>query len=210
MKHFHISIFNNMLMESFLRAFSSFFLLLPKFLFVQVGAEMAHQLYVLQTLMLSLLEQRMMTKMDPQDQDAHDKIKELRKIAFDTEGANSGDVAARKQGLFAKDYKKLGFKYDINPALDFTETPPGMLALDCMVYFARNHTEAYTKVVLENSCRADEHECPFGRTSVELVKLLCEVRHLFIIKIRNMCSRYNFLKIKFIIKHMLYKLKLYA
>ncbi|XP_020298453.1 engulfment and cell motility protein 1 [Pseudomyrmex gracilis] len=141
----------------------------------QVGTEMAHQLYVLQTLMLSLLEQRMMTKMDPQDQDAHDKIKELRKIAFDTEGATSGDVTARKQGLFAKDYKKLGFKYDINPALDFTETPPGMLALDCMVYFARNQTEAYTKVVLENSCRADEHECPFGRTSVELVKLLCEV-----------------------------------
>lgn len=30
------------------------------------GAEMAHQLYVLQTLMLGLLEQRMMTKMDPQ------------------------------------------------------------------------------------------------------------------------------------------------
>lgn len=151
-------------------------------LFLQVGAEMAHQLYVLQTLMLSLLEQRMMTKMDPQDQDAHDKIKELRKIAFDTEGAISGDVTARKQGLFAKDYKKLGFKYDINPALDFTETPPGMLALDCMVYFARNHTEAYTKVVLENSCRADEHECPFGRTSVELVKLLCEVRYKFIIR----------------------------
>lgn len=143
--------------------------------YLQVGSEMAHQLYVLQTLMLGLLEQRMMLKMDPQDQDAHDKIKELRRIAFDTEGSVSGDVTARKQGLFAKDYKKLGFKYDINPALDFTETPPGMLALDCMVYFARNHTESYTKVVLENSCRADEHECPFGRTSVELVKLLCEV-----------------------------------
>ncbi|XP_069687044.1 engulfment and cell motility protein 1 [Periplaneta americana] len=143
----------------------------------QVGAEMAHQLYVLQTLTLGLLEQRMNSKMDPQDQDAHDKIKELRRIAFDTDGAGvAGDVTARRQlGVFAKDYKKLGFKYDINPALDFTETPPGMLALDCMVYFARNHTESYTKVVLENSCRADEHECPFGRTSVELVKLLCEV-----------------------------------
>lgn len=117
----------------------------------------------------------MLTKMDNQDQDAHDKIKELRRIAFDTEGSNSSDVTARKQGLFAKDYKKLGFKCDINPALDFTETPPGMLALDCMVYFARNHTENYTKVVLENSCRADEHECPFGRTSVELVKLLCDI-----------------------------------
>ena len=136
---------------------------------------MAHQLYVLQTLMLNLLEQRMMSKMDPENQDAHDKIKELRKLAFDTEGSNSSDSSARKQGIFAKDYKKLGFKNNINPALDFTEIPPGVLALDCMVYFARNQTEQYTKVVLENSCRADEHECPFGRTSVELVKLLCDV-----------------------------------
>ncbi|XP_039283993.1 engulfment and cell motility protein 1 [Nilaparvata lugens] len=142
----------------------------------QVGTEMAHQLYVLQTLIFGLLEQRMNTKMDSQDQDAHDKIKELRKIAFDVDITNATDSTVRRQmGVFAKDYKKLGFKYDINPALDFTETPPGMLALDCMVYFARNHTESYTKVVLENSCRADEHECPFGRTSVELVKLLCEV-----------------------------------
>lgn len=97
------------------------------------------------------------------------------------------------QGL-TRDYKKLGFKNDINPALDFTETPPGrcevfgvalqtfvinsivgLLALDCMVYFARNHAENYTKVVLENSCRADEHECPFGRASVELVRILCEL-----------------------------------
>ncbi|XP_047002136.1 engulfment and cell motility protein 1 [Schistocerca americana] len=144
----------------------------------QVGTEMAHQLYVLQTLTLGLLEHRMNTRMDSQDQDAHDKIKELRRIAFDTDIGNSGggDLASRRQlGVFAKDYKKLGFKHDINPALDFMETPPGMLALDCMVYFARNHTESYTKVVLENSCRADEHECPFGRTSVELCKLLCEV-----------------------------------
>lgn len=141
-----------------------------------VGTEMAHQLYVLQTLSFGLLEQRMLAKMDPQDQDAHDKIKELRRIAFDSDSHLFGDGIARKQlGVFAKDYKKLGFKNDINPALDFTEAPPGMLALDCMIHFARNHTESYTKVVLENSCRADEHECPFGRTSVELAKLLCEI-----------------------------------
>lgn len=30
----------------------------------------------------------------------------------------------------------------------------------------------------ENSYRADEHECPFGRTSIELVKLLCEILHI--------------------------------
>ncbi|KAK9882348.1 hypothetical protein WA026_020870 [Henosepilachna vigintioctopunctata] len=135
------------------------------------GAEMAHQLYVLQTLMLGLLEQRMMTKMDPQDQDGHDKIKELRRIAFDSEGA----LGTRGPSGFTRDYKKLGFKNDINPALDFTEAPPGLLALDCMIYFARNHPDSYTKLVLENSCRADEHECPFGRASVELVKILCEL-----------------------------------
>lgn len=142
----------------------------------QVGNEMAHQLYVLQTLQLALLEQRMNTKMDLQDQDAHEKIKELRRIAFDMDNSSTGgDSTTRRQVGFAKDYKKLGFKCDINPALDFAETPPGVLALDCMIYFARNHVDNYTKVVLENSCRADEHECPFGRTSVELVRLLCEV-----------------------------------
>ncbi|VVC33419.1 PH domain-like,Pleckstrin homology domain,Armadillo-like helical,ELMO domain,Armadillo-type [Cinara cedri] len=141
----------------------------------EVGSEMAHQLYVMQTLCFGLLEERMNTKMDPQDQDAHEKIKELRKIAFELDTITGGDTNRRQLGPFTKDYKKLGFKYDINPALDFTETPPGMLALDCMVYFARNHVDAYTKVVLENSCRADEHECPFGRSSVELVRLLCNI-----------------------------------
>ncbi|CAH0547412.1 unnamed protein product [Brassicogethes aeneus] len=134
------------------------------------GAEMAHQLYVLQTLLLGLLEQRMMTKMDSQDHDGHDKIKELRKIAFESELSNIRGPAG-----FTRDYKKLGFRNDINPALDFIETPPGLLALDCMIYFARNQVETYTKLVLENCCRADEHECPFGRASVELVRILCDL-----------------------------------
>lgn len=139
-----------------------------------VGAEMAHQLYVLQTLLFNLLEERMKTKLDPQDPEAREKILELRKIAFDTDSEAVGS-AGRKGGGYSKDYKKLGFKNHVNPAEDFAETPPGMLALDNMIYFARNHTESYTKVVLENSCRADEHECPFGRTSIELTKLLCDI-----------------------------------
>lgn len=143
------------------------------------GSEMIHQLYVLQTLTLGLLENRMRMKMNAQDQDAHDKIKELRRIAFDdySGGVGVGDEQLRRGGNinFSQYYKKLGFKCDINPAQDFIETPPGILALDCMVYFARNYTQQYTKVVHENSCRADEHECPFGRTSIELVKLLCDI-----------------------------------
>lgn len=58
-------------------------------------------------------------------------------------------------------------------AQDFMES--SLLALDCMIYFARNQTPLYTKVVHENSCRTDEYECPFGRTSIELVNVLCEI-----------------------------------
>lgn len=40
-----------------------------------LGTEMTHQLYVLQTLTLGLLEKRMRMKMNAQDQDAHEKIR---------------------------------------------------------------------------------------------------------------------------------------
>lgn len=40
----------------------------------------------------------------------------------------------------------LGFTDEENPTLDFTNTPPGMLAFDCIVYFAENHKEDYATV----------------------------------------------------------------
>uniref|UniRef100_G1STI1 Engulfment and cell motility 2 n=1 Tax=Oryctolagus cuniculus TaxID=9986 RepID=G1STI1_RABIT len=98
-----------------------------------IKTEMAHQLYVLQVLTFNLLEERMMTKMDPNDQN------------------------------------------HINPALDFTQTPPGMLALDNMLYLAKVHQDTYIRIVLENSSREDKHECPFGRSAIELTKMLCEI-----------------------------------
>ena len=52
----------------------------------QIGADMAHQLYVLQQLLLNQYEERMNTSMEPSDQDATDKIKELRRIAFESDG----------------------------------------------------------------------------------------------------------------------------
>lgn len=119
----------------------------------------SHQLYVLQTLTLGLLETRVMTKINDQDQDqsGQDKIKELRRIAFDeaiVADAHQPEVPSRRHNSIVSTgyYKKLGFKCDINPAQDFIEVPPGMLALDCMVYFARNYTQQYTKVkVFEKS-----------------------------------------------------------
>ena len=33
--------------------------------------------------------------------------------------------------------------------MDFTQTPPGMLALDNMLYFAKQHQDAYIRVSLQ-------------------------------------------------------------
>lgn len=111
----------------------------------------SHQLYVLQTLTLGLLEERMMMPVNPQDQEANDKVKELRRIAFDEGilGESQPEIHKRSNSIVsAGHYKKLGFKCDLNPAQDFIETPPGILALDCMLYFGRNYVQQYTKVCL--------------------------------------------------------------
>ncbi|XP_062842324.1 engulfment and cell motility protein 2 isoform X2 [Trichomycterus rosablanca] len=135
-----------------------------------IKAEMAHQLYVLQVLTFNLLEERMMTKMDPNDQAQRDAVCELRRIAFDGENEPTG-TEKRK----AKDYKLLGFTNPVNPALDFSQTPPGLLALDNMLYLAKVHQDSYLRIVLENSGREDKHECPFGRCVIELTRILCEI-----------------------------------
>ncbi|XP_063003580.1 engulfment and cell motility protein 2 isoform X2 [Elgaria multicarinata webbii] len=144
-----------------------------------IKTEMAHQLYVLQVLTFNLLEERMMTKMDPSDQAQRDIIFELRRIAFDAESESNsipgGGGAEKRRAMYTKDYKMLGFTNHLNPALDFTQTPPGMLALDNMLYLAKCHQDTYVRIVLENSSREDKHECPFGRSAIELTKMLCEI-----------------------------------
>jgi len=110
---------------------------------------MAHQLYVLQVLTFNLLEERMMTKMDPNDQAQRDIIFELRRIAFDAESDPSsvpGSGTEKRKAMYTKDYKMLGFTNHINPAMDFTQTPPGMLALDNMLYLAKVHQDTYIRV----------------------------------------------------------------
>uniref|UniRef100_A0A8C4QWF4 Engulfment and cell motility 1 n=1 Tax=Eptatretus burgeri TaxID=7764 RepID=A0A8C4QWF4_EPTBU len=143
-----------------------------------IGTEMSHQLYVLQVLTFNFLEERMMTKMDPQDQMQRDALFELCRVAFEFEPdglTQPGGTLERRKGLYSKDYKRLGFSNHVNPALDFMQTPPGMLAMDNMLYFSKLHQEAYIRLVLENSCRDDRHECPFARSSIELTRLLCEL-----------------------------------
>ena len=108
-----------------------------------------------------------MTKVESNDTKALEKIKELRKIAF--------DVQAGPQQRSSQEYwKKLGFRDHINPITDFQETPPGMLALELMYRFASSHPENYTRFAVFAGW-SDNHEFPFARTSIELVKIICEI-----------------------------------
>nr|XP_034796301.1 engulfment and cell motility protein 3 isoform X1 [Pan paniscus] len=141
-----------------------------------MGDEMAHHLYVLQALMLGLLEPRMRTPLDPYSQEQREQLQVLRQAAFEVEGESSGAglSADRRRSLCAREFRKLGFS-NSNPAQDLERVPPGLLALDNMLYFSRNAPSAYSRFVLENSSREDKHECPFARGSIQLTVLLCEL-----------------------------------
>lgn len=133
----------------------------------KLSQDVAHQLYVYQTLSLGLLNQRMQAPIS-NEQQVSDQIMQLRKIAFegDTNESHNDNKTY---------YKKLGFKCDFNPVQDFMEGLPGLLALECMSYFAQHYEAQYKKVVHESSVRMEQHDMPFGRASIELIKVLVEV-----------------------------------
>ena len=81
---------------------------------------MAHQLHVLQTLMLNVLEDRVNKEIDASDADALEKVRELRRIAFDSDcnETHLKDVTPRKPN--SKDFRKLGFQNDTMPLQDFS------------------------------------------------------------------------------------------
>ncbi|XP_063190108.1 engulfment and cell motility protein 3 isoform X1 [Chroicocephalus ridibundus] len=165
--------------------------------------EMAHYLYVLQSVSLNLHERRMRTSMDPYSQvcerspcesgpavfhpwqqtrvkEQRELLQSLRQTAFESESEapTSNFSTERRRSLCAKEFRKLGFVNNSNPAEDLRRAPPGLLALDNMVYFSRHTPNAYSRFVLENSSREDKHECPFARSSIQLTLILCEILHV--------------------------------
>ncbi|KAM9502076.1 engulfment and cell motility protein 3 isoform 1-T1 [Salvelinus alpinus] len=139
-----------------------------------VGDEMAHYLYVLQSVTLNHLEPRMRMPLDSYNQDQREILHGLRQAAFETESENSLSHE-RRRSLCAKEFKKLGFSNNSNPGQDLLRAPPGLLALDTMAHFASRYPDAYSRFVLENSSREDKHECPFARSSIQLTLILCEI-----------------------------------
>ncbi|KAM9470247.1 engulfment and cell motility protein 3 [Clarias gariepinus] len=139
-----------------------------------IGDEMAHYLYVLQSVCLNHLEGRMRTALDSFSQEQREALHSLRQAVFETD-ADGSLSTERRRSLCAKEFKKLGFSNNSNPGQDLSRTPPGLLALDTMTYFASRYPDAYSRFVLENSSREDKHECPFARSSIQLTLMLCEI-----------------------------------
>ncbi|MEE6499621.1 hypothetical protein FKM82_003515 [Ascaphus truei] len=141
-----------------------------------LGDEMSHYLYVLQCLSLGLLELRMRSCMDAGNAEQRQHLQSLRLTAFTNEGEEGGHMSSeRRHSLCAKEFRKLGFNNNGSPWQDLCLTPPGLLALDNMVYFSTRWPNAYSRFVLENSSREDKHACPFARSSIQLSLILCEI-----------------------------------
>jgi engulfment/cell motility protein 1 len=152
----------------------------------EVGSEMAHQLYALQTALFSIYDEDISSS---SKEKIDESINELRKLAFEgdfgasdvlnrSRASNAGSLASSSFHSLQDDYQKLGFSNCKNPVEDFSEFPR-LLSLNLMLYFARNYTEHFVKFVLENCCRVDrDHECPFVRSSIELTKLICDLLKL--------------------------------
>jgi engulfment/cell motility protein 1 len=133
-----------------------------------VGKEMKHELYVFQVLVINQLHQRATMKFDTENKEDMQSLQLLPRTCFpDT------DSSTASQPVKQSHWKRLGFVNE-NPWTDFNETPPGVLALDTMVYFAKQHGERCAKWVSENLSRG-EYQCPFARASISLSKMLCEI-----------------------------------
>ncbi|KAM9301624.1 engulfment and cell motility protein 3 [Gastrophryne carolinensis] len=138
--------------------------------------EIRHYLYVLQCLSLSLQEDRLRTPMDPNDVEQRQQLHNLRLAAFSPEGEDGGHMTAeRRRSLCAQEFRKLGFTNNGSPWQDLDLAPPGLLALDNMLYFSTRWPMAFSRFVLENSSREDKHVCPFARSSIHLSLILCDI-----------------------------------
>ena len=143
----------------------------------KISSDVSHQLHLMQIILMNGFYGHLMCKIDAQDHNSLESIKELRKMAFDNKKAGIHLVHhTQRAGRFSEDYKVLGFTSYLDPSQDFQKSSTGNLALNLMTYFAKRYTEKYISFVLDNSnCCGDVNECPFAACSIRLVELICGI-----------------------------------
>ena len=128
-----------------------------------VPREIAQELYVYQCHLMNQCENRMKQIFVTGDEQMEADLHLLATKAFQYEGY--------KPLISEKDWKLLGFSKGNDPQQAFMETPPGLLALDCMIYLAKHKHRLFAQLVFAHS----ENQCPFADASVALTKVLCQI-----------------------------------
>jgi len=131
----------------------------------RVSDEMAHQLYVLQVLLLNLLADGKEIKQAEASKDLEDFC------SLAAEPLNQDHKKGR--ALTAVERDKLGFTNLADPIQDFK--PSGHLGLSFMLYFARTQQDNFNKLVLENNSRETKHNCPFVKSAIYVTNAICDV-----------------------------------
>ena len=132
----------------------------------EVPQEIAHELYVYQCHVMNLVEGRMRMRFVAGDPKMEEDVRLLPSRAFPDEYSGSKSRAP----ISEQHWKQLGFMKG-DPQDDFNETPPGILALDCMVHFSKAKHDTLTKLLFSYA----ESQCPFAQTSIALTKVLCQI-----------------------------------
>lgn len=131
--------------------------------------EIAHELYVYQSHLVNLVEGRAKMRFVPGDPRMEEDVRVLPTRAFPDEYSGN----KQKSPISEQHWKQLGFMKG-DPQDDFNQCPPGVLALDCMVYFAKTKHDAFTRLLFAYT----DSQCPFAHTSVALTKVLCQLLHV--------------------------------
>ena len=155
MQELKMNNFNKMILEYVLNHFHG-----------NTPQEIAHELYVYQCHILNLVEGRMKMRFVAGDPKMEEDVRLLPMRAFPDEYSGN----KHKTPVSEQHWKQLGFLKG-DPQDDFNESPPGILALDCMVYFAKNKHDAFTRLLFAYT----DSQCPFAQTSIALVKVLCQI-----------------------------------
>ena len=132
----------------------------------EVPQEIAHELYVYQCHVMNMAESRMKMRFVAGDPKMEEDVRLLPSRAFPDEYSGSKS----RKPVSEQHWKQLGFMRG-DPQDDFNDTPPGILALDCMVHFAKAKHDIFTKLLFSYA----ESQCPFAQTSIALTKVLCQI-----------------------------------
>ncbi|KJE91200.1 engulfment and cell motility protein 2 [Capsaspora owczarzaki ATCC 30864] len=136
-----------------------------------VNDELAHQLYVFQSVWFNSLAQRIQAVFNRSSSAHNDMLNELQARGADAEPSSPLPSGARKPN---DSNARLGFDDETTRALS---SPYGLLALECMAYFSRKHTEIYQRIIIEQASRG-QAQCPFAKTTLHIVKLIAEIMQI--------------------------------